>query len=413
MPETLILRFIDPADTRVDAFQIDAQGRRFGQPERCELKDCARLAHNRRVVALLPGERVSLLDADIPTRKRQKILQAAPWVLEDRLAQDVESLHFALGPRTENDRVRIAVVDRSDLEALVGALEDAGIVADVVIPDFLALPREPDEWTMLVEDDRVIVRTDECDGLSTDRSLSMEMLDALIDHSRDAHALPQRIRILRSRDDDELVRALGQSAEAMPEIVDEANDGTPVNAWVPSVPARPPLNLASGEFQMHQEKDEWWLPWRPVLALASAWLMVLAVGEAVNLHQLSQENQRLEQRVEAVFREALPDATRMVNPRLRMERRLNALRGGGGESDFLPTMTVLGSSLANLDQGRLQGISYRPGTLDLSIQVDNAGTLDRIKENIQSNAGFSARIQSANSGDDGVDGRLQIRRQEN
>lgn len=413
MPETLILRFHDPADARVDAFQLDVQGRRLGQPEALELSECAALARNRRVVALLPGERVSLLDANIPTRKRQKILQAAPWVLEDQLAQDVESLHFTLGPRTGGDSIRIAVVDRGDIDSLVDDLAEAGIVADAVIPDFLALPRQDGEWTILVEGNRVIIRTDDCDGLSTDRSLSMEMIDALIDVSRGNHALPDRIRVFRSKDDEELVEALGRSAEAIPDIVDEPCDGPAVNAWVPSVPARLPLNIASGEFQMQHEKDEWWLPWRPAMALASAWLMVLAVGEAVNLHQLAQEKQRLDQRIETVFQEALPDATRMVNPRVRMERRLNALRGGGDESDFLPTMAILGDSIASLDQGRLQGISYRPGVLDLSIRVENAGSLDRIRDSIQTNPEFSASIQSANTGSDGVEGRLQIRRQEN
>lgn len=413
MPETLILRFQDPADSRVDAFQLDLQGRRLGQPETLALSECAALARNRRVVALLPGERVSLLDADIPTRKRQKILQAAPWVLEDRLAQDVESLHFTLGPRTEGDRIRIAVVDRGDIDSLVEELAEAGIVADAVIPDFLALPRQADEWTVLVEDNRVIVRTDDCDGLSTDRSMSMEMIDALIDVSRDNHALPSRIRVFRSGDDQDLVEALGRSAEAIPEIADEPCDGPAINAWIPSVPSRLPLNLASGEFQMQHEKDDWWLPWRPALTLASAWLMLLAIGEAVNLHQLAQEQQQLEQRIETVFEEALPDATRMVNPKVRMERRLNALRGGGDESDFLPTMAILGDSISGLDQGRLQGISYRPGVLDLSIRVEDANSLDRIRDSIQNNPEFSANIQSANTDSDGVEGRLQIRREEN
>lgn len=413
MPETLVIRFSDPAEPGVDVFQLDAQGRRSGRPERAELPDCAARARGRRVAILLPGEHVSLLDAHIPSRKRQRILQAAPWVLEDRLAQDVDSLHFALGPRLPDDRVRIAVVGREDMAAVTGQCEAAGLMPDMILPDFLALPRELGEWTVLLEGNRVMVRTDDCDGFSTDRSLSLEMLDALIDVSREDGALPARIRLFRAADDSELMEALSQRAEAMPEIDDHPCDGAALDAWVPDLSMRPPLDLGTGEYRLRRDDEAWWRPWRPVVALAASWLMVIAITEAVHLNQLAHENQRLEQEIETVFRETLPDAERMVNPRLRMERRLNALRGGGQQSDFFPTLAALGQGMADLDQGRLQGISYRPGVIDLNIRVEDSGTLDRIRDAVGADDTFQASIQSANTTDDGVDGRLQIRRREN
>ncbi|MEA5445264.1 type II secretion system protein GspL, partial [Gammaproteobacteria bacterium AB-CW1] len=157
MTETLVIRFSDPADERVESFLIDGQGQRLGTPTVQNLADCAEMAEGRRVIALLPGESVTLLDAHIPTRKYQRMLQAAPWVLEDQLAQNVERLHFAIGPRQEDDRVRVAVAAHECMQALTERCQKAGLLLAGILPDFLALPRNENEWTLLIDGERVLL----------------------------------------------------------------------------------------------------------------------------------------------------------------------------------------------------------------------------------------------------------------
>ena len=78
---------------------VDALGNRIGQVQQGSLADAATQAHGRRLTAFVPGEQVSLFLADIPSRSLQKVQQAVPFLLEDKLAEDADVLHFAAGLR--------------------------------------------------------------------------------------------------------------------------------------------------------------------------------------------------------------------------------------------------------------------------------------------------------------------------
>ena len=78
--------------------------RRLGGPEvstEIEHGDAQALApraHSSRVLAVVPGAQVGWHPVALPL-KGARLLAAAPYALEDALAEDVEKLHFALaGP---------------------------------------------------------------------------------------------------------------------------------------------------------------------------------------------------------------------------------------------------------------------------------------------------------------------------
>ncbi|MDQ2069246.1 type II secretion system protein GspL [Natronospira bacteriovora] len=410
MNETLVIRFRDPAEDTVHWYLLDQQGQRLGAPGQGRLSECRELAAGRRQVLLMPGERVALMDAQIPTRKKQRILQAAPWVLEERLAQDVTTLHFALGPRLPDDSIRIAVVAREDMEALRDHCKAAELTPAAILPDYLTLPIAAQEWTIMVEGPRVMVRTGESDGFSTDRELALDMIEFSLPDEGDGQAAgPHGIRLLRPEADRDFLDALADRLGHTVEIDDRPFRDQADQVFVPVVTSRHGIDLAEGEFRLRKDEKTWWQPWRPVLALASAWLLVLAVSEGVHVYQLSSESQTLDGRIEQVFRDALPDAQRMVDPRLRMEQRLNALRGAGGQGDFLPALAVMSEGMAILDNSNVRGLSYRPGFLDLNLRVSEGQALDRFKDTVEEQPGYEAVIQSATPRDDYVDGRLQIR----
>jgi len=407
MSETLVIHFHDPQQAQVDWYVLDGQGNRQGPAGHGQLEACKEQAQGRRVIALMPGERISLMDAHIPTRKRQRILQAAPWVLEDRLAEDVDRLHFALGPRQADERVRIGVVSREDMGHLTEQLRDIGLLAESILPDFLALPREDEEWVLASDGQRVMVRTGNCQGFSIDRTIALEMLDFLF--ADEAQPPPKRLTLFRAQDDQELLAALTPHLDESIELNDRPYEGELRDGLVPSIERNPAMDLAEGQYRLRREEDDWWYPWKPVVGLAAAWLLVLTIAEGVHLFQMSEQNRALDEQIETVFRDALPDAERMVNPRLRMEQRLSALRGSGTEGHFLPVMAALGEGMGGLEDGSLRGLSYRPGVLDINLRVSSSSALDTFKDAVESDERFEASIQQANTRDDHVDGRVQVR----
>ncbi|MGH3630940.1 MAG: type II secretion system protein GspL, partial [Sciscionella sp.] len=132
MAETLFLR-MPVGDDPASWLLVDALGNRIGRVQQGTLTEAGAQARGRHVCVLVPGARVSLLYASIPTRNLQKVLQAVPFALEDRLAEDIETLHFALGQRDEHGYT-VAALSRSYITQWLEQLTAAGLVADELVP---------------------------------------------------------------------------------------------------------------------------------------------------------------------------------------------------------------------------------------------------------------------------------------
>ena len=79
--------------------------RRLGGPEvsteieHCDAQALAPRAHSSRVLAVVPGAQVGWHPVALPL-KGARLLAAAPYALEDALAEDVEKLRKRCSPRT-------------------------------------------------------------------------------------------------------------------------------------------------------------------------------------------------------------------------------------------------------------------------------------------------------------------------
>ena len=93
---------------------------------------------------------------DIPV-KGAKLQAALPFALEEFLADDIESLHFAAGARRSSGRVPVSVVGKDKLDGWVTRLREAGIEPASIVADSYGLARIPGTISMLVAEDQVII----------------------------------------------------------------------------------------------------------------------------------------------------------------------------------------------------------------------------------------------------------------
>src|SRR5581483_1760625 len=66
------------------------------------------------------------------------------YALEEQLAEDLETLHFALGPRQGASRYPVAIVSRARMAEWTGALAAVGLHPQALVPEQLALPSSDD-----------------------------------------------------------------------------------------------------------------------------------------------------------------------------------------------------------------------------------------------------------------------------
>jgi type II secretion system protein L len=78
-----------------------------------ELAQALPLAVGRRVAVIVPGTEVLTTEAEAPAKNAAKLAQVIPYALEERVADEIEDLHFAIGERNAANAMRSRVAYRS------------------------------------------------------------------------------------------------------------------------------------------------------------------------------------------------------------------------------------------------------------------------------------------------------------
>ena len=396
MAETLLIRLAAGVPEIRDWVLVDEQGQGKG-PVQKGVPDAGIINGVRRAVVLAPAAEVSLVEARVPGRNRQRVLRAIPYALEEQLATDVEELHFALGPAGEGEQYPVAVVERSVMDAWTALLRENGIQAEQLIPETLALPSDPG-WSLMVDGETVLVRSGDYAGFAADTD-NLPVLFSLFQARQQA---PDAARVFGST-----VFDLGAVDI---ELVDDRLQPLEVLArgWAQG----PAINLLQGAYSRREEWGRLLRPWKTSAALLLAGLILVGVSTGLNYFHLSQQREQLRTEIEDVFRKAFPRAKRIVNPRAQMEQKLNQLRRqtGGVNTDFLAMFAETADVVRATEGIKVRGASYRNGRLDLDLQADNLQILDGLKQSLVSSGLMSAEIQSASTeSDQKVKSRMRVK----
>ncbi len=359
-----------------------------------------------RVIVIAPGQSVVLASARIPSRNRQRILSALPYMLEDQLISEVERLHFALGQRDADGLVSTAIVDRELMTAWLARLRSFDIEPDMVTPDLLCLPLSPGHWTLLHGAHHSLMRTGPQSGSVIDNDNLVAITGLLLDEA--AGRLPETIDCF-SHDPQAL--PLGELEAAVAVSVET------LDAPVPAFLARHfqegnSINLLQGEFSRREQLGRLWRPWLPALGLLAALLLINGAVTIADYFRLGKEQARLVEHNKQIYRDAFPQSRRVVNPRAQMEQGLEKLRSGGGlmSSGFLDILKASGADFSKTKGLVLQRFSYRDGRLDIALTIPDLQALDKLKERLVKDAGLLVEIQSASARNGKVEARMQLRR---
>ena len=200
-------------------------------------------AKGARVIVLLPGVDITLTDAVVPTRNSQRIAKVLPYLLEERLASDVEDLHFAFNKPALDNSVNVAVIARETLDDWLQRLLDAGIRPHVMVPDICAAPYSEGSWSLVDGADSVLLRMGQNNGLAVDRDVVVETLRLSL--TLMAQTPPEHIVYYRCEDDE--VDAL-DFADLGPEIDVEVLAGKRLNLLAKHYHTETAINLLQGDF---------------------------------------------------------------------------------------------------------------------------------------------------------------------
>ena len=399
MRDTLLLRAESVAGDSWRWLRLQADGRPGGGIHAGSLADAASEAGGLRVVVLVPAADCLLTTVKVPGRNRQKLLRAVPYALEEQLSDEVEHLHFALGDVLDNGHWPVAVISRQSMDSLKEALAATAMDVQQLVPDVLAVPYREGEISALLVDDIALVRNGRAAGFAVDK----DNLDILLAMQGDMDETPA-LRLFVAAD------------VSPPEIDDwtgevhiETWSGDPLNLYAAGLDNHP-LNLLQGAYSKSGEWERVWRPWRATAALLVAGILVSMAAMGVDYYRLSNESGQLQAQIEETFRKASPETKRVVNPRVQMQQKLDALqKGAADEGGFLVLLGKTGNVLKDVKDLEVGGITYRAGRLDLDLKIGNLQMLDQLKQALTANGDLKVEIQSVTTGaDQRVQGRMRI-----
>jgi general secretion pathway protein L len=383
---------------------VDAIGNRIGGVQRGTLSEAAAQLHGRRLVALAPGEHVTLYRADIPSRNAQKVLQAAPYTLEDRLAEEVDGLHFAASERLPAGYL-IAVAARTRMRDWQRMLNEAQLVPAQIIPDMTAIPPQEGELRVVLDDGFALVRYPDGSGFTAEADLAPALLHRHL-LVKDAASALQRISL---RGADEQARAaLATALDGVAvEVAQEPTDDAALAILAAGLHGQRGLDLQQGEFKVHGSAEERWRTWRIPAVLLAACLLLGLTQEIIYYVHLKREAVSLDAQVAEVFSQAMPGSrSQPGSEQVRMQQRLTQLQGGASGTSLLPMLDALGGALAANPSVQVSLLDYRNGSLQAQLQAGNAVALDGIKTALGQQAGYSVKLDSVSVTGNQATGRL-------
>lgn len=396
MRETLYLRLKSTDGDAITSYCLTGAATHSWPVQDAPLREVLARAAGKRLLVLVPAADVRLLRFNVAARSAAKILQAAPYALEDQLAEDVEDLHFALGARQGDGSYLVAAVARARMDLWLNLLRDAQLQAEALIPEQLLLPAADEAWSALAEADQITVRTGAAGGFVC----SPEDLPAMLQLADPERQHKLRIAIPRSYSAD--FTQLDWPLELLP------GHASPLEALLHGHSPAQDLNLLQGAYSQSAGAQRFWLPWRPTAALAAALLLVAGAAHAVQAYSLGKELRVQDEQNEQRFRSLFPNETRIVDLNVQLDQQIAAYKGGSQGGGFLSLTETLSRALAAANGLSTQGLQFREGALYANLTGTDLQQLDVLKNWFAQNSSARLEVQSANSGSEGVQIRIKL-----
>ena len=341
-------------------------------------------AGGRPVVVLVPGSSLILRRVTLPGRYGRQSHKALPYLLEEQVASDVESLHIAVLGHDGN-QVDLAALDREQMQSWLAWLGEADLTSRKLLPDVLALPLPAEGWAALQLGDEWLLRQGECQGMVAEAALLPLLLDGEHPPIHAHTALPAGVS--------------GQWQAADPELPMLLLARGALTSRV---------NLLQGDFKPRSDLFKHWRPWRKV-AIAAAVLLLMVLGNrGLDLYRLDASDKALKAEIRQVYTRIFPGETRIVNVRGQMEQHLRVL-GQDNRGGLLLWMTELAPVFAQVQGLKPQVIRFDADRRELRLQVSAPGfaEVERFRE--LAGKGFAVQQGELRSEEGKVEGMLILR----
>lgn len=322
--------------------------------------ELAENAVDKEVIVVVPAEDVLITTTKLPKMNRTRLMQALPYALEEQLVSDVDALHFAADKPETDGLLRVAVVAKEKMREWINKLNTLNIKADRMIPLSLLVPFSEHTWHAVLSDVG-IVRLDANQCFTCDHNNLNEFLNVALSTATE---LPHRIYVQNYSPYDYIpalsvpIQVDGEIGEPYALLPDLINNIKQTNKF----------NLMQGEFAVKKSAT---LRTKNVIkllaSLAGAWLVLLFLYPTVSYFILKEQVASIDNQIADIYKANFPQATSVIDPKIRMQDKLQKMKEQIGENRFLLLLGYIAKGLSEKPGIQLNRIDFQNNQLTLDI----------------------------------------------
>lgn len=437
MPHKIFLIPCEPYDAHSAVYDwalYDLQGLKVSGGANESLDDIVQIlmqngADSVPVVFVWPGNLSFYTHVDIPAKATRFAQQALAYAVEDKLAADINSLHYASAKSQVSKGMAVHCVDKalllSHTDLILERDPELTLNASHVDADLLAL--DGFDCTISLSGNAAIVRSPK-QSLRLNSQNLIPYLDTVFlspDDSDDDDATQAnndakafRLKVYDHDNDNSDHKILLAELEQYPgsEVSIEPLKISQLELLAESYfhSGAPSIDLCQGEFKVQHENGSSYKQWAWVVGVAAlAFFIQIGIFVGKGFYYQDKAGAVNSQAV-AEYKQLVPSAKRVSAARLSriIKGKLRQTKGAVGEVDFL---TLLGEAGYQYQQRKntsgiqFTGMNYsgQRGELVIEIRAKNFQEMDQLK-NALAASGLNAKISSAVQEDSYYRGRLSV-----
>ena len=371
------------------------------------LSDATAFSDNYRTVMLLDSNFIHLNQVTLPTKNKTKLLHAVPFALEEQLADEIEDLHFVIAETPDKKQTAVACIAKKLLSSILSDCADAGLKIDAIVPDALCLTADSNQWAILLFNDTAYIHQDSLTSTCIDREYYKEFLAHQF--KTDDVPTPKKLFIFQNQDGELEKLETGTFNET--EIIPVTFNDHPIVLFCGHYQNAMPLNLLQHEYKPVSKNNISFQRWGIAASLALFWLIIHLGSISFQNSQLETANNKLRAEIIKTYKKSFPKSKKIVNPRVQMEQKLNALRLGSNSSntDLLSLLGDVHTPFSSNKDITINNINYKNERIDITLTSDNLKAVELVNKNLNTKT-LTSEIISSSSENNIVKGNIRIQR---
>jgi len=343
------------------------------------------------LIIVIPQQCVYLTQVELPERASRQVLSAIEYQVEDQLAQDIESQHFAIGDSSENP-VAIAVVARPIMERCMTLVRSHDLRLMQIIPELFLCPWPGDGVALTEGYHGYLLRYGKYRGLKCT-----------------SQALPAMLEMVKRDVEFDTITFYGAEDEAAPvvgqyKLQQQAFAPTRLGELVDG----PVIDLQQRDYQLSSAWRKLAKTWKWIALLFAGLLALGAYNKAIALHGLEQELTGIKQQQYDLLKPYLPaDTNPDANLKKLLIEHLKQFQRSQREQGFLKLMLEFTRARSGFPEVQISRIGYQANKLSFEISSSQLNDIEALLETVKKQ-GVNAKLLSLSIKPDQSSGRLEL-----